>query len=161
MTFIFFVQGWRTHFLAIFLPSNCPLQTFPAHLAVASSNTSKQWNFCIEKSVDSQNLDKFFYITQATETFFPWFLLNFLSSTCFSLPLMAWWLQKPRCAILCTCITQLGRILLPNYQGSIINNLIAGNREARVDSWIVSQTVQIAKTKACQGFQKLLCPGLQ
>jgi len=34
-----------------------------------------------------------------------------------------------QCAILCTCITQLGRILLPNYQGSIINNLIAGNRE--------------------------------
>lgn len=34
-----------------------------------------------------------------------------------------------QCAVLCTCITQLGRILLPNYQGSIINDLIAGNKQ--------------------------------
>ena len=35
-----------------------------------------------------------------------------------------------RCAVLCTCITQLGRILLPNYQGKIINSLIDGNKQA-------------------------------
>ena len=31
-------------------------------------------------------------------------------------------------AIGCTCITQLGRILLPNYQGQIINSLIANEK---------------------------------
>ncbi len=73
----------------------------------------------------------------------------FLSCT---LPLMAWCIfvwnpQKPRCAILCTCITQLGRILLPNYQGSIINNLIDGNKQARVDSCLCIETLRIFHSK--------------
>ena len=38
--------------------------------------------------------------------------------------------RRPRCAVACTCITQLGRILLPNYQGKIINSLIAGDKSA-------------------------------
>eukprot|EP00913_Durusdinium_trenchii_P029644 g27786.t1 len=37
-----------------------------------------------------------------------------------------------QCAVACTCITQLGRILLPNYQGKIINSLIAGDKSAAI-----------------------------
>ncbi|CAL1167350.1 unnamed protein product [Cladocopium goreaui] len=45
-----------------------------------------------------------------------------------------------QCAVLCTCITQLGRILLPNYQGSIINDLIAGNKQAGSDAGETTNT---------------------
>ena len=63
-----------------------------------------------------------------------------------------------RCAVLCTCITQLGRILLPNYQGSIINDLIAGNKEAGSDAGETTNTWRVSMAK-WQGPQKklLLC----